>query len=128
MELRIIIAGSRTFNDYIKLEASVSEVIDNIKHDDDTEIKIISGGARGADRLGAKYGHEYSYRVVEFLPDWDNLGKKAGYIRNVQMAEYAVEDDNKGVLIAFWDGESKGTMHMINIAKRYGLDVYVIGV
>jgi len=130
MEIRIIIAGSRTFNDYDKLKAAVSDVIVRLKKqiDDIVEIKIVSGRARGTDRLGERYGNEHGYRVVEFVPDWDGLGKKAGYIRNVHMAEYSVEDGNQGVLIAFWDGESRGTMHMINIAKKYGLDVHVVEV
>lgn len=130
MEIRMIIAGSRTFNDYNKLEVAVSDVIGGLKNQigNPIQIKIVSGKARGADRLGERYAREYGYEVVEFIPDWAGLGKKAGYIRNVNMAEYASEDENRGVLIAFWDGESRGTMHMINIARRYSLQVYVVEV
>ena len=42
------------------------------------------------------------------------------------MAQIASEEDCYGVLIAFWDGESKGTKHMINLAEKYGLEVHVI--
>lgn len=53
-------------------------------------------------------------------------GKSAGYRRNVEMAKFAIEDQNKGLLIAFWDGKSRGTKWMIDIAKRYDLDVEVV--
>lgn len=50
--------------------------------------------------------------------------KSAGYIRNKAMAEYAAQET--GILFAFWDGQSKGTKHMIDLAYQYGLDVHVI--
>ena len=130
VNIKIIIAGSRGFTDYTKLKAAVFDIVENIKRDGDSpvDITIVSGGARGADRLGERYGHEYGYKVVQFIPDWDTLGKKAGYLRNVSMAEYASRDCDKGVLIAFWDGDSAGTGHMINIAKRNGLEVHVVEV
>lgn len=89
-------------------------------------IKIISGGARGTDKLGEKFAEEYKLQVKQFIPDWDGLGKKAGVVRNAEMARYAVADESKGMLIAFWDGVSKGTMHMIDLAKKHGLMVYLI--
>ena len=61
--------------------------------------------------------------IKEFPADW-SLGKKAGYIRNEQMAKYAAESGN-GVLLAFWDGVSKGTGHMIDLAKKHNLEVHV---
>lgn len=128
MELRIIIAGSRDFNDYDKLEKIMNDFFSHFykynKNKQYSCVKIISGTARGADTLGERYADEYGYEVVKFPADWDNLGKKAGIVRNAEMAKYAVEDGHDGVLVAFWDGKSKGTEHMINIAKRYGLAVY----
>ena len=59
--------------------------------------------------------------------NWEYYGKRAGMIRNGEMARYASEDpDNEGILIAFWDGKSRGTKGMINIAYRTGLEVVVI--
>ena len=55
-----------------------------------------------------------------FIPQWDKYGKKAGYLRNVEMAE------NANALIAFWDGKSKGTKHMIDIATERNLPIRVI--
>lgn len=58
--------------------------------------------------------------------NWDLYGKSAGYRRNEDMAKYAKEDTNIGVLIAFWDRVSKGTKHMIDLANKYRLRVFVV--
>ena len=124
-ELRIIIAGSRDFNDYELLKKSAIEIIAKKTMLPDLT-RIISGGARGADTLGERFANEMGLEISRFIPDWDGLGKRAGYVRNAEMAKFAVEDDNYGVLIAFWDGQSRGTKHMIDLAKRYGLEVHVV--
>lgn len=64
--------------------------------------------------------------VVKFPADWDRYGKRGGYIRNEEMAKYSVKDNNYGMLIAFWDGESRGTKHMINLANKHGVEVHVV--
>ena len=124
-ELRIIIAGSRNFNDYEFLKR---EVLNIVKYDNRPKeyVKIISGCARGADTLGEQFAKEYGLEVKKFPADWDGLGKRAGYVRNAEMAKYSVEDYNDGMLIAFWDGKSKGTKHMIDLANKHGLEVHVV--
>ena len=124
-ELRIIIAGSRDFNDYELLKKSAIENITKKTMLPDLT-RIVSGGARGADTLGERFANEMGLEISRFIPDWDGLGKRAGYVRNAEMAKFAVEDDNDGMLIAFWDGKSRGTKHMIDLAKRYGLEVHVM--
>ena len=124
-ELRVIIAGSRDFNDYILLKESCINII-NDKTMYQYATKIISGGARGADRLGELFAKDMGLELVVFIPDWDGLGKRAGYVRNEEMAKFAVKDGNDGMLIAFWDGESRGTKHMIDLAKKHGLEVHVV--
>ena len=124
-ELRIIIAGSRDFNDYELLKREALNILKQNNRPKDT-VKIISGTARGADTLGEQFAKEFGLEVKRFIPDWDRLGKRAGYIRNAEMAKYATKDDNDGMLIAFWDGKSKGTKHMIDLANRYGLEVHVV--
>jgi len=81
---------------------------------------VVSGTARGADKWGERYARRFNYIITKFPADWNKYGKSAGYIRNKQMAEYADH------LIAFWDGESKGTKHMINLATKQGIIVDVI--
>lgn len=124
-ELRVIIAGSRGFGDYELLKKSAIEIITKKTMLPDLT-RIISGGARGADTLGERFANEMGLEISRFIPDWDGLGKRAGYVRNAEMAKFAVEDDNDGMLIAFWDGQSRGTKHMIDLAKRYGLEVHVV--
>lgn len=107
-----IIAGSRSCTDIevlrraIRLCGWVPDV-------------VISGGARGVDKLGEQWAAENNVPVEQYLADWNKYGKSAGYIRNVKMAE------NANSLIAIWDGESVGTRHMIDIAKKKRLHVFV---
>ena len=113
--MKVIIAGGRNFRDYDKLRESCDNILVNQK-----EVEIVSGTAAGADTLGERYAQEKGYEVKKFPAQWDLYGKSAGYKRNQQMAEYA------DGLIAFWDGNSKGTKHMIDTATNKGLSVRVI--
>lgn len=112
---KVIVAGGRDFKDYDLLRGKLDYYLQNLP-----DIEIVSGGARGADSFGERYAEENAYPLKIFPADWDNLGKRAGFVRNSEMAEYA------DYLIAFWDGKSRGTKHMIDIAKRVGLKVKVV--
>lgn len=127
-ELRVIIAGSRGFDNFPKLMNDCNDILSKIanKNQDLDKIRIVSGAARGADRLGEQYAKIAGYEVSRFLADWDGLGKRAGYVRNAEMAKFAVADGNCGILIAFWDGKSKGTKHMIDLAEKNGLEVHIV--
>lgn len=125
-ELRIIIAGSRDFIDYNLLKDSMRDILKNTYLEGINKIKIISGTARGADQLGEKFAKQFKLEVVRFAAKWDIFGKRAGYIRNEEMAKYSVKDGNYGMLVAFWDGKSRGTKHMIDLSKKHGLEVHVI--
>ena len=74
--------------------------------------EIISGGAKGADSLAARWAAENRVKLTEFLPDWDKYGKAAGPIRNEDIIKIA------DFVLAFWDGLSKGTANSLSIAKR----------
>lgn len=113
--MKVIIAGSRTFNDYNLLKLNCDKTLSLFP-----EIEIVSGTANGADKLGERYANEKGYTIKQFPAEWDKYGKSAGYKRNEQMAKYS------DVLIAFWDGKSKGTKHMIDLAERYKLKVVII--
>lgn len=127
-ELRIIIAGSRDFDDFPKLMDSCNDILSKItnQYNDLNKVRIISGTARGADQLGEQYAKITGYEVSRFPADWDGLGKRAGYVRNAEMAKFAVADGNCGVLIAFWDGKSRGTKHMIDLAEKNGLEIHIV--
>jgi len=113
---RVIIAGSRSFSDYKQLSKKMDFLLSNI----DEHICIIGGEARGADALGKQYATERKYQYRSFPAKWDAYGKRAGYLRNEEMA------DNADALVAFWDGISKGTKHMIEFATAKGLAVRII--
>ena len=115
--MKVIIAGSRTFNNYSLLKEKLDFLFSKRNND---EITIISGTANGADKLGERYANENSISIKRYPANWDLYGKSAGYKRNIQMA------DNADALIVFWDGKSKGTNHMINIAKQKNLKIRVV--
>jgi hypothetical protein len=120
-QIRIIVAGSRDFNDLPLLTDTLSSFISELAlSGGDVELEIVSGGARGADRLGERFAYAYHIPISLFEADWEKHGKSAGYRRNEEMAKYATH------LIAFWDGESKGTKHMIDLAAKHNLIVKVI--
>lgn len=110
--LKVIIAGSRNFNDYQKLKETLDLLLEKYK---DQEIEIVSGTAKGADKLGEKYAEEKGFKVKKFPANWDEFGKKAGFLRNEDMAKYASH------AVIFWDGVSKGSKHMISLCEKYKL-------
>ena len=115
---RVIIAGTRSFNDYDLLRDSCNNLLSEKQRTH--TVVVISGTARGADQMGERYARERGFQLRRFPADWEQYGKSAGHIRNAKMA------DNADALIAFWDGESKGTKNMIDNARRKGLALRVI--
>lgn len=123
-EMRIIVAGGRDFDDYELLKHTLKKYLEELDIVDLSQIVIISGAARGADTLGEHFAYDYEISVHRFPAKWDELGRRAGWVRNAEMAKYAAE--KHGVLFAFWDGKSRGTKNMIDLANRYGLEVHVV--
>lgn len=111
MKTRLIIAGGRDFKDYELLKREA----DKITHDE-----VVSGCARGADRLGERYATERRKKLRQFPANWTKHGRAAGPVRNWEMAHNAEK------LLAFWDGKSRGTAHMIDTARKQGLKVAVV--
>lgn len=121
--MKLIIAGGRDFED---LTLALSEFYNfssemNVSLSKSNPFKeIVSGGARGADRIGEKIAEINKIPVKQFIPDWDGLGKRAGFVRNADMGNYA------DAALIFWDGKSRGTANMIEVAKRKGLILKVV--
>ena len=116
---KIVVAGGRSYTNYevmaTALDHLFSEAIGRRE-----SIMIVSGAAKGADLLGERYAAEREYELLRMPAQWDTFGKSAGYKRNVEMANVA-----NGVVV-FWDGESKGAKHMIDIAESKNLPTRII--
>lgn len=110
--MKTIIAGGRNVTTYSFVEEAVKQSGFSIT-------EVVSGCARGADTLGEMWANKHNVPLSMFPADWHNLGKKAGHVRNCQMGDYAE------ALIALWDGQSRGTKHMIDYATKKGLKVFV---
>lgn len=125
--MKIIVAGSRGFNDYDIVSNRLLKYFkeNRISSSDMSDIEIISGTARGADRLGERFALEHGCKLTRMPADWERYGKRAGMIRNKEMARYAHQKYG-GVLFAFWDGQSRGTKAMIDIAYKLGMEIIVV--
>lgn len=117
MTYRVIIAGGRDFDDYEYLEKICLPIIDKLKAEYD--VIVMSGHAKGADMLAEQFAKENDLKLEVYPADWKVHWRSAGFRRNEQMGDIA------NGLIAFWDGNSHGTQHMIEYAKSKGLDIHV---
>lgn len=111
--MKTIIAGSRNLK-YSDTMVAIAECpfIDEIT-------EVVCGCARGPDTHGRAWAENIGMPVKLFPPDWDTHGKSAGVRRNVEMGKYA------DALILVWDGLSRGSMSMLDIAKKRGLKIFV---
>ena len=110
--MKVILAGCRSITDSNELEAAIREASFEIT-------EVVCGEARGVDALGRRWAEDHRIPVASFPADWEREGRRAGYLRNARMAEYAE------ALIAVWNNRSPGTRNMIQVACEKGLRVYV---
>ena len=111
---RMIVAGSRTAEKY-----QVFDAIQQCPYRDKIDL-VVSGCALGADTHGMTWARMRNLHIRRMPADWKTHGRSAGMIRNREMAE------NADGLIAVWDGKSRGTKNMIEVAKRFKLPVFVM--
>lgn len=116
---RVIVAGGRDFADYEMMKERLDELFFTSGQFDITPIKIISGMADGADTLAIRYADENEMTKILFPANWKYHRRMAGFLRNEDMLSIATH------LVAFWDGHSHGTKHMIDIAREKGIPVWV---
>ena len=81
--------------------------------------ELVSGGARGVDTVAREYARSAGLPITEFLPEYDKYGKGAPLVRNVSIIEYA------DIVLAFWDGKSRGTRFVIDKCKKLGKEVRI---
>lgn len=119
-EFKLIVAGGRDFNDYDLFTNAIKTLCLNgeLKNED---VSIVSGMARGADAMAVQFAHDNHVQLYKFHADWNGpLGKGAGFARNADMGKFA------DGLLAFWDGNSKGTKHMIDYMRSLDKRVWVV--
>lgn len=111
--MRVLVCGSRTWMDYWTIFRRLGEL--------PAEAKIIHGAAKGADSIAESVAQFYGLKVQAYPAAWKTHGKRAGVVRNLQML-----DEQPDLVIAFWDGKSRGTQHTIDEARKRGIPVEVI--
>lgn len=107
--MRVAIVGSRGL-----------KVDDLEKYLPDHVTEIISGGARGVDSCAREYANRKSIHLTEYLPNYKKYGRGAPLRRNITIVE------NADLVLAFWDGQSHGTKHVIDHCRKSGVPVQVI--
>lgn len=111
--MKVIIAGSRSIEEYGLVELAVRLSGFHVT-------QVISGTARGVDRLGEQWARRNGVSLRKMPANWAQHGNKAGYERNAEMAEVG------DALVAIWDGKSRGTAHMIAVMKSLNKPYYVV--
>lgn len=115
--MRIIIAGSRHITDITAVWMEISHFHHDLvvsKHADGIT-EVVSGCAAGVDTLGEQWAEQFNVPIKRFPADWTQYGRRAGVLRNIEMARYA------DGLLSVWDGKSKGSAHMIKAAGQFGI-------
>ena len=110
--MKVAVIGGRDFCN----SKLVKETLDKIDGID----LVVSGGAMGADTLGEQYAIDNNIVTLIFKPDWKKFGKGAGFVRNKDII------NNSDIVVAFWDGKSKGTRNSIDTALKLNKDVRII--
>jgi hypothetical protein len=125
----VSIVGSRSFTDYNQFVRCMESImgsygiqwgLDWDRDEDRQRVLIVSGGAHGADAMAERYAFDCGFKFMSILAEWDVYGKSAGMRRNTQIVECA------DLVVAFWDGESRGTADSIEKAQIMGKDLKVI--
>lgn len=118
-DYKLIIAGGRDFSDYDLLRSNLDAILEKLS-ENNINLIIICGMAKGADMCGWNWARDNNIPILEYPANWKLHGKSAGPIRNQEMAQVA------NGLIAFWNGTSRGTENMINTMKELRKDVCII--
>lgn len=123
MQTRCIITASPAFSDYSLLRSTANQIFED---KDTSDLVVISGCPHGKEEIGEVFASRNNLACIRFPFELKTYGRSAACVRNKKMAEFASLEN--GMLIAFWDGNDKGTRHMIHSAEKYGLEIHVVKV
>ena len=109
--MKLLVCGGRDYNDYGRVERAIKVIQDNYSA---FVTGIISGNARGADRLGEEYAAKNDLELEVYPAQWNKYGKRAGWLRNIQMAE----EGKPNVILAMPGGRGTDMMIKIGVDKK----------
>jgi hypothetical protein len=112
----LLVAGSRSIKDKFEVDDACDIAVNAFNVFPDV---VISGRAMGVDTFGEAWARKRNFPFVPFKALWDDLGHRAGYLRNKQMALAATH------AVIVWDGKSRGAEHMINLCRKYEIPVWL---
>jgi len=115
--MKLAIVGTRNFSNYFIFKKIIENHIHNVK-------LIISGGAKGADSLAAKFAREKEVQLIEYKPDYKKYGRSAPLQRNTLI----VENADKVIAFPSKENKSNGTWDSIYKARKLGKEVIIIKV
>ena len=116
---KVIVAGGRDFENYKYMMEKLDELFLKSSIFKNQKIKIISGMAKGTDTLAVRYADERKLTKIMFPANWKEHPRMAGILRNEDMLTIVTH------LVAFWNGISSGTKHMIEIASKKGIPIWI---
>ncbi len=119
MTTRVIVCGSRSFEDRELLFRTLDGALGRMDR-----VEVVSGHSKGADLLAEAWAGERGIPFTVFSPDWKRYGRVAGPKRNGEMLAYARQ--RRPLVLAFWDGKSRGTKNMIRLAEKAGVEVRIV--
>lgn len=114
MIMKWVITGTRTIQDQDIIYSHLEDILNKYGKPD----VLIHGCCKGVDEISGNWAKDRFIPVLEFPAKWRELGKKAGPIRNREMADVCVRGD---ICVSLWDGVSKGTKDMIDVCESKGL-------
>ena len=120
----LLIAGSRVLDDYNLVAKELDKIIEGRGLDKEYNIVVVEGEARGVDLIAKRYAQAHGWRVIPFPANWNQHGKRAGFLRNEQMHKFIAQAPNR-LCICFKAHEATGlgTTHSIELGARHHTDV-----
>ena len=119
----LLVVGSRSLTIYTIIENYLNSLV--AERLSEYDIVLVSGGAKGVDTLAERWADNNGYEKVIMLADWEKEGRSAGFKRNVRMHQFIADKEHR-LVVAFWDGISKGTAHNFELCKQYDNELLVI--
>lgn len=119
--MRVLITGSRDWDDWVRIAWAFAQIRDDHRYrpadDGYPEVTLVSGACpSGADLLAEQLADQFEWRIERHPADWDQYGKRAGFLRNSEMVNLGAD-----VCLAFIKNESRGASMTARLAEEAGI-------